>query len=155
MDLISPIDENLDAVEKILTAKTFNECTGGLVSRWSHVFVPRFKVEANYEVSAALKAMGIKRAFVDSRVPGGAEFDGMFVDAAVNTYIAKVVHQAFVEVNEKGTEAAAAVAYMGPVFGSSAAASKTKPFTPTFRRIVHSYSPFVTRERTRYYSSEA
>jgi serine protease inhibitor len=79
-----------------------------------------------------LKQMGMARAFVDPRVSNGAQFEGMSAssDPAQKLYISKVLHKAFVEVNEKGTEAAAATAVM---IDKAAAAAISVPFTPVFK----------------------
>ncbi len=66
------------------------------------LFLPRFKIEAQYELNDPLKAMGLKLAF------DGGDFSGM--SSAERLVVSAVVHKAFVEVNEAGTEAAAATA---------------------------------------------
>lgn len=63
--------------------------------------LPRFKVESEFRLDAVLKQLGLIRAFSDS-----AQFGRMTTEA--NLMIGAVVHKAFVEVNEEGTEAAAA-----------------------------------------------
>ncbi len=70
------------------------------------MYLPRFKITWQGELSRTLTDMGMKDAF--SR---NADFSGM--DGKKDIYISKVVHKAFVDVNEEGTEAAAATAVIG------------------------------------------
>lgn len=67
------------------------------------VFLPRFKVESSFSLKPVLMDMGMKLAF------GVADFTGLSPKGK-ELYIAYVLHKAFVEVNEEGTEAAAATA---------------------------------------------
>jgi serpin B len=66
------------------------------------VQMPRFQVSAKLELSSALQAMGMTRAFAEN-----AQFGLMCADPVK---ISQVVHQAWIKVAEKGTEAAAATA---------------------------------------------
>ena len=66
------------------------------------VFLPRFKLTGEFDLSKTLKAMGMIAAF------GDADFSGM--TGQRDLFISEVVHKAFVDVNEEGTEAAAATA---------------------------------------------
>jgi serpin B len=68
------------------------------------VFMPRFSIETRAEIKDVLKALGMPLAF-DA---GSADFSGIHVPDPL--YIARVVHQANIDVDEKGTEAAAATA---------------------------------------------
>ena len=67
------------------------------------VFLPKFKTKTKYYLKDILSAMGMGVAFTDN-----ADFSDMTGNHDLK--ISKVIHQAFVEVNEKGTEAAAATA---------------------------------------------
>lgn len=64
---------------------------------------PKFKVEAKYALKSHLIEMGMPTAFSDT-----ADFSGITGDKSLQ--VDKVVHQAFIDVNEQGTEAAAATA---------------------------------------------
>jgi len=66
------------------------------------ISLPKFKVTCEFELSSVLAEMGMSHAFSD------ADFSGM--TGRKDLFISKVVHKAFVDVNEEGTEAAAATA---------------------------------------------
>jgi len=66
------------------------------------VFLPRFKLTSQFRLDDTLKAMGMLLAF------GRADFSGM--TGKPDLFISAVIHKAFVDVNEEGTEAAAATA---------------------------------------------
>ncbi|XP_036612020.1 serpin B6-like [Trichosurus vulpecula] len=68
------------------------------------VFLPRFKLEENLDMEFILRKLGMSDAFDGSM----ADFSGM--SAGNDLYLSKVIHKAFVEVNEEGTEASSATA---------------------------------------------
>jgi serpin B len=67
------------------------------------VTIPKFKSTQEFELSTALRALGMPQAF-----GAGADFSGM--TGKRDFAISAVIHKAFVDVNEEGTEAAAATA---------------------------------------------
>ena len=67
------------------------------------VTMPKFKMTQEFELSAVLGAMGMPQAFTSS-----ANFSGM--TGKSDFAISAVIHKAYVDVNEEGTEAAAATA---------------------------------------------
>ncbi|HVP10203.1 MAG TPA: serpin family protein [Phycisphaerae bacterium] len=96
--------DGLPELEEKLSAKTISAWTRKLSKQEVKVEVefPRFTVATFYSLAATLRAMGIRDAF--SRKD--ADFSGATSSGPL--FIGAVMHEAFVEVNEKGTEAAAA-----------------------------------------------
>ncbi len=105
----------LPALEKMLTAANLQTWAGKLRQRSVEVYLPKLKMDSSFDLGKTLKALGMKRAFTDPRRSGGAQFDGMSEARSPldKLYITKVLHKGFVEVSEKGTEAAAATAVEG------------------------------------------
>jgi len=67
------------------------------------IYFPKFEFETKYIMNDDLKEMGMPSAFSSN-----ADFSGMTLEEQL--YISSVIHQAYVKVDEKGTEAAAATA---------------------------------------------
>lgn len=132
MVLIVPTEaDGLGGVEKKLTVANLTAWIAKLAKRKVNVFLPKFRLETDYKMAKTLKAMGMVRAFI-APGPGGADFTGMCAssDPGKRLYISKVLHKAFVEVNEKGTEAAAATAV---IMTRKGGVPPVRPFTPTFK----------------------
>ena len=114
--------------------------TSGLWDSWvarlelmpGTIRLPRFTLDYSAHMETVLKELGMERAFDPER----AEFDGIQTDRPP-VWIDQVVHRAVGEVNEEGTEAAAATAVvMRPL-----SALRPQPKPRTFERIVN--RPFL------------
>jgi len=95
----------LPALEKSMTAANVNQWLSQLhVGPKVIVTLPKFKMTDQLELSNALGALGMAQAFQ----PGTADFSGM--TGRRDFWISSAIHKAFIDVNEEGTEAAAATA---------------------------------------------
>lgn len=100
--------DGLAALEKQVTTHNLTKWLAKLDEQQAQkidLYLPKFKLETSYDLVPPSKKMGIMDAFT----PGEADFRGMGWPKG-NLYIAQIKHKAFVEVNEEGTEAAAATA---------------------------------------------
>jgi serine protease inhibitor len=101
MDVILPSDVNgLNNIIRDLNDESFRQMTEGLYENEVELSFPRFKYGYKKELKDILSMMGMGIAF-----SGAADFSGI-ADARLE--ISRVLHQAFIETNEEGTEAAAA-----------------------------------------------
>ena len=93
------------------TATVEGELDAGAVTKWAgacqeasvNLSLPRFKTTGSFMLSPVLQKMGMTSAF-----GADADFSGIAQKTEEPLYISEVVHKAFVDVNEEGTEAAAA-----------------------------------------------
>jgi serpin B len=94
--------DGLGRLESALSLAKLEGWISALAQRRVEVSLPRFKLTAECELKEALSSLGMPVAFAG----GEADFSGM--TGTRDFAISAVVHKAFVEVEEKGTEAAAA-----------------------------------------------
>lgn len=96
----------LKKIEEQITLEKLREWTKreNLENIDVHVKLPRFKIEESYILNSNLGRLGLQDLFNSSK----ADLSGM--SGSRDLFISKIVHKAFVEVNEEGTEAAAATA---------------------------------------------
>lgn len=119
--------DGLMGMERGLTAGAMKGHLSQLKPRRVELSLPRFRVTSQFDLSAALRAMGM----VDAFSAEAADFSGI---ADVRTlHIQAVMHKAFVDVKEEGTEAAAATAVvvgvrMSPVVESPVVVKVDRPF---------------------------
>ena len=97
--------------EASLDAAKLDSIVAGLTPQQVILDMPRFKVETDASFAEILQDLGMTSAFL----PGEADFSGM--DGTQNLFITHVLHKAFIDVAEKGTEAAAATAVVVGVTG--------------------------------------
>ena len=88
-------------LEKELTADKLADWLTKIHKREVQVLFPRFKMTSEFKLANVLGLMGMTDAF-----SGEADFSGMTGKRGL--FISAVIHKAYVEVNEEGTEAAAA-----------------------------------------------
>ena len=91
----------LPDLEKSLTLENLTGWLGNLTTRNVQVSLPKFRAESEFSLRKALSTMGMPTTFTDK-----ADFSG--IDPKRGLAISEVVHKAFVDVSEQGTEAAAA-----------------------------------------------
>jgi len=93
-------DKNLDAFQQQLSLENWQQWMNQFQMRSGSIQLPRFKLDYDIQLNSALKALGMESAF-----SAGANFSNM---TPASVAIDQVKHKTFVEVNEEGTEAAAA-----------------------------------------------
>jgi serpin B len=104
MDIIVPDEGRFDEIKSGLDYEAASAILGSLQPTSVSLAMPKFKFENSFGLADQLKALGMTDAFD----PDQADFTGM--SDRNDLYISAVVHKAFVAVDEKGTEAAAATA---------------------------------------------
>ncbi|MGC2793625.1 MAG: serpin family protein, partial [Candidatus Sulfotelmatobacter sp.] len=110
------------------------------------VTMPKFKIEARFSLGDTLIAMGMKEAF-DVKMAdftGTASRKTMQRDGNGNLYIGAVIHKAYVDVNEEGTEAAAATAIVHQNVG----AYHARPNPPIIFRADHPFMFLIRDNRS-------
>jgi len=95
--------ENLNAIEPSLTTEKLKAWKDQMKEeKLDAIYLPKFEFDTKYFMAETLSAMGMPTAF------GNADFSGMTGNR--NLFIDQVIHQAFIKVDEEGTEAAGATA---------------------------------------------
>lgn len=112
-------NDNIKSLEEALTVKNLNDWKNQLKEQRVDVFMPKFTFTTKYILNENLGELGMPLAFTES-----ADFSVM--DGSRDLFIQVVIHQAFVDVNEEGTEAAAAT-------GIGIGITSAPPPVPVFR----------------------
>ena len=127
MIFLLPKNNDLKELENLMTSKKLSEWTNGLEEQRVDVYIPKFKFESKYSMASDLQTMGMSTAFSDM-----ANFSGISkpIPGEGALQISEAIHQAFIDVNEEGSEAAAATAIV-MLWGS--ADLEESPRIPVFR----------------------
>src|SRR6185437_9917570 len=91
------------------------------------VALPKFKLTSSFQLSKTLVSLGMPDAFSAEK----ADFSGIATQEEL--FLSDVVHRAYVDVNEQGTEAAAAT---GMMMGAAA-------MPPAQPRVFNADHPFL------------
>ncbi|KAK8774184.1 hypothetical protein V5799_011277 [Amblyomma americanum] len=97
--------DGLEKLEAALTPSKLSVILEGLRSTAVDLSLPRFKVEHNVNLMTVLQSMGVRKLFAHE-----ADLSG--ISGKKDLVVSAAFHKAFVEVNEEGTEAAAATALL-------------------------------------------
>jgi serpin B len=130
--------DGLGEFERSLTAENLAKWLRELRRQPVQVTLPKFRMEAQFELKKPLSDLGMPLAFSSE-----ADFTGMSRSKGKELRINTVTHKAVVEVNEKGTEAAAATAVEAKV---KEEANDDKPQPPPVFRADHPFV-FLVRDR--------
>jgi len=127
--IVLPRSKDLKNLEKSINEVSLKNWIDVMSKQWVNIFIPKFKFDANYQMKDVLIQMGMANAFN----PNQADFSGM--TSKPNIYIDQVYHRAWIDVDEEGTEAAAATA-----IDSIAESIMVMPSPPKIFRADH---PFI------------
>ena len=123
-DIVLPDAGRFDEIEAAMTPTLLATVRSSQKARPGTLYLPKFEIKGEtFSVRDSLTKLGMGQAFSDS-----ADFSGITTTDHVSLF--DVMHQAFVKVDEKGTEAAAATS----VAGGTASAPVDPPFTMTVDR---------------------
>ena len=132
MDYITPsqngAQEYVFSMGFVLQNRGFNIIDPSLYNVYAqetkvNVFIPKFKTKFKMEITPILKKLGITEIFNKNNT----SFKKMFIKDNIPIFVSNIIHEAVIEVDEEGTEAAAATAMI-----LMKSTSSSKP-TPIFR----------------------
>lgn len=132
--------------EKWEMAKFEQQLNWSKVNRWTQklkyhsvtIYLPRVKVEARNHLSHLFSAMGMRLAFSEE-----ADFSGMVSGGEI--HVKEIVHQAYLSLDENGTEAAAATAICMPLLTTGV---YRKPPPPVTFRADRPFLVFIRDRKT-------
>ena len=105
-------ERNPDRFETVLDFRKFLDLKRPLTNQLVMAYFPKFRLETRYDLLQILAALGLPAAFSAS-----ADFSGM--DGARDLMIDKIIYDAYIDVNDEGTEVAGATYVMIVLNGDS------------------------------------
>jgi serpin B len=142
MLLVVPDAGQFAAFEATLDVETYLAILDALETHEVHLGFPKFEFDSALSLSDPLRALGMADPFD----PNAADFSG--IDGREDLFISDVLHKAFVSVDEKGTEAAAATAVVigaTGIPGSPVTLTVDRPFFFVIRDVPTGAILFVGR----------
>ena len=103
MIIILPKNNDLSSIINSVNNDIFSTWMDSMYKTYVDIYLPKFKVETSYNLNDYLKDLGLNIPFTST-----ADFSG--IAGVKDLFISDVIHKAFIDVNEEGTEAAAATA---------------------------------------------
>ena len=140
MYVVLPWSNDIGSLESRLSGEYIGGLKEDLHGEWVDLYLPRFRLEKKYRLNEELKELGMVEAFD----PVNADLSGIDESGESILYIDEVLHQSFVEVNEEGTEAAAATAVE---IALKEGGGGNEP-TPTVFRADHPFIFFIEHQAT-------
>jgi serpin B len=116
MEVYLPTEKDgINDFEKTLTSTNYTKWDKSFSNQQVYLTFPKFKMTADFSLGKIFEyKMGMPTAFSDD-----ADFYGMVEKKEKGLKISKVIHKAFIDVGEKGTEAAAATAVIMEIVTTS------------------------------------
>ena len=112
---VDEIIEDLDIV-------SWNEYLANMHNQELYLSLPKFKIEFKEKLKTTLAALGMPKVFT----PNQADLSG--INGSNDLFVSEVIHQSFVEVDEKGTEAAAVTVVVVNTTSAGAYFNANRPF---------------------------
>ncbi|XP_060880898.1 serpin B4-like isoform X1 [Metopolophium dirhodum] len=108
MIILLPDDKDgLNNLENNFSKFKLHDISEKMTQEYVDVELPRFKIEQSLELDKTLSNLGCPTMFI----PGAANFSNIAEDVKLHLYVTKVLHKAYIDVDENGTEAAAVTSF--------------------------------------------
>ena len=124
MILILPDQGSFEAIEKSWDLELIDEISQALSATDVKLYLPKFEYASSLSLAETLNDMGMPDAFDMEK----ADFTGIIVKPRPRLYLKHVLHQAFVSVDEMGTEAAASTAVIAEIESMPVVVEVDRPF---------------------------